>query len=64
MFRTRGEEIWCDDEHLANVRRSGDEDQRFVVQALDGRILHEAKTQRMAETWIRVHAATLLSRVG
>ena len=59
MFRARGEELWIDDEHVANVRL-GPGDRPYAIQLLNGEICHTAQTRRSAELWVKVHGSELM----
>lgn len=60
-IRCKGEDIWWNDRHVANIRLVSRGDKPFVVQKPSGEICFEAAQRHIAELWIRIHATELLT---
>lgn len=57
------EEIFVGNQHVANVRKAPGHEGAFVIEAVDGTVLHEVEHLHLAEVWVAQHADDIIGRL-
>lgn len=58
------EEIFVGNQHVANVRKTPGHEGGFVIEAVDGTVLHEVEHLHLAEVWVAQHADDIIGRLS